>query len=421
MNSRRALLLAALLALVAVAAPTAQAGIWTPYASGTTETITAVDYRAPDQLVYATAGGKIFKNGVQKLNAPGVSFNDLAMSPDGTKGIAVGSNATVYRSANGGETWAGPTSLAATTFGHTCPGSGSYTRNTAPTGNLQAVAWSSDTVAWAVGADRGVVLQTTNGGNTWSDLSRQANGTCFVNAGPLTDVAAIPGTGILWILDDGFGARNISSNGLTSSATRQNSTAANCFDKRPRLALDTTNPNRSFVSDRCNGTLQWGYGEDGGVNYELSLEFPNGNGSSLTGLNDTAIAGGSAIAVGNGGAILVSNNGRQAYFQRADGTDATNDWQAVDKFDAANAAVVGTNGRVLLSTQANAIPDVVKPSGTISGPTTATAGAPVTYTANVADDAGGSGIDPAGFAWSAAGLPDATGNPVTVTFPSAGF
>jgi hypothetical protein len=45
----------------------------------------------------------------------------------------------------------------------------------------------------------------------------------------------------------------------------------------------------------------------------------------------------------------------------------------------------------------------------------------VTYTANVADDAGGSGIDPAGFAWSAAGSPDATGTPVTVRFPSAGF
>jgi hypothetical protein len=57
----------------------------------------------------------------------------------------------------------------------------------------------------------------------------------------------------------------------------------------------------------------------------------------------------------------------------------------------------------------------------VSGPTTATAGAPVTYTANVADNAGGSGIDPASFSWSASGLPPVTGNPATVTFPSAGF
>jgi hypothetical protein len=34
---------------------------------------------------------------------------------------------------------------------------------------------------------------------------------------------------------------------------------------------------------------------------------------------------------------------------------------------------------------------------------------------------GASGIDPAGFAWSAQGVPPAGGNPATFTFPSPGF
>ena len=82
--------------------------------------------------------------------------------------------------------------------------------------------------------------------------------------------------------------------------------------------------------------------------------------------------------------------------------------------------VGGRGGKLVVSTQANAIPDVVAPAGTISGPARVTAGQPATFTANVADDAGGSGINPASFTWSATGVPAATGNPVALTFPSAG-
>ena len=45
----------------------------------------------------------------------------------------------------------------------------------------------------------------------------------------------------------------------------------------------------------------------------------------------------------------------------------------------------------------------------------------MTYTANVADNAGGSGINPAAFQWTATGVPTAAGNPASITFPSAGF
>ena len=75
----------------------------------------------------------------------------------------------------------------------------------------------------------------------------------------------------------------------------------------------------------------------------------------------------------------------------------------------------------MVSTAASTIPDLVPPAGTISGPVSVTAGAPTQYTANVNDNAGGSGIDPAGFQWSAAGVAGSTSNPATLVFPSAGF
>src|SRR6185295_7923238 len=101
--------------------------------------------------------------------------------------------------------------------------------------------------------------------------------------------------------------------------------------------------------------------------------------------------------VGDGGVILTSPDGIKAYFQPADGSEATTGWRAVDKFDANNAAVVGAGGKLVTSTQASTIPDLIAPAGTISGPVEATAGQAATYTANVTDNAGGSGIDPAAF------------------------
>jgi hypothetical protein len=79
------------------------------------------------------------------------------------------------------------------------------------------------------------------------------------------------------------------------------------------------------------------------------------------------------------------------------------------------------HGKLVVSTNANVIPDVVAPTGTISGPSSATAGQPTGFAAIVADHAGGSGVDPAGYGWSVAGLPSQSGAAAAFTFPSAGF
>ncbi len=427
MKAQHTLIRFAVIAVSALATvpATASAGIWTPVASGTTGDITAVQQLDAGTLVYGTAGGQLLKNGTVKGNAGGSAINDIAFNPSKTIGLAAANNGKLLISTNGGESWA-VKSLANTTYPQspTCFAGGPYTRTAAPAGNFNAVSWASDTVGYAIPTDLGEVLKTTDGGTTWLDVSRRADGSCFVDTDgdPLTDVKALPGTDLLWLMADDFGTLYISSNGLISSTSAQTTdSAVNCFDHHPQLALDFDNPNRAFAVDRCDGSLQFGFTQDGGSRWELSQNYFAGNGDGLSGLNDVDIAGGSAVAVGNAGAILIDNDGRNAYFQRADGANATNDWLSVDKLDATQAAIGGRGGVLLTTTQATTIPDIVAPAGTVTGATTVVAGTAATYTANVADNAGGTGVDPAGFSWSAQGVPPATGNPATFTFPSPGF
>jgi photosystem II stability/assembly factor-like uncharacterized protein len=401
---------------LAVAPATASAGIWTPVASGTSENITAVDYQGDAKLWYTTAAGKIFKNGVQKAAAPGIALNDIAMSPDGSKGIAVGDAGTMRRSIDGGETWSPVAGIL--TYDHTCPSTPAAASTTPLNQNLVAVAWADDTTAYAVAQAGGSpIVRTTNGGATWTEINRQSNSTCRIND-ELTDVKTIPGSNSVYFIGKSFGDVYFSADGLASSAAHRGE-AVNCFTKRPRLALDEANPNRLVGVDQCPGSLSLEASEDSGTAFSR-FQYPNGS-SDIPGQYDVAIGGGTMLSVGDGGSIFNSTDGRNAYAQPADGVLATKDWRAVDVASATRAVVAGVGGAMAQTTSANAIPDLVPPAGTVSGPATATAGTPVTYTANVADNAGGSGIDPAGFAWSATGVPGASGNPATLTFPSAGF
>jgi photosystem II stability/assembly factor-like uncharacterized protein len=425
-NARLATLAAVALSLLAPVA-TASAGIWTPASSGTTANITAIDDVAPGTLVYGTAAGDLLKNGAVRATNPGFSINDIALNPSGTVGLAAATNGRLLRSTNGGDTWT-VTPLTNTSYAQSgicvdSPGAPLPARTYTPSGNLNGIAWSSDTVAYVVAGDEGVVLKTTDGGASWVDASRQADGTCRVdtNGDTLTDVAAVPGSDLAWFVDDAFGASSITTNGLTSSAPRRfTNSAVNCFDHRPRVALDATNPNRALMVDTCPGSLAIGATQDGGTNWDLGQSYFAGDGAALTGLNDVAIAGGAALAVGNGGALLVDDNLRDAYFQRADGALATTDWLSASKRDATHAVVGGSGGALITTDQATAIPDIVAPAGTVTGPLTAVAGVPQTYTANVSDNAGGSGVDPASFSWGATGLPTTTGNPAAITFPAPG-
>lgn len=414
----------AIASALALAGPATAASIWTPVPSGTTATITAIAYSGTTP-VYGTASGQVLKNGAVKASNPGFGVRDIAFAPGGTVGLAALSNGRLLRTTSAGETWTAA-NLANTTWNQTsvCTSSpGGPSPAGTPTGNFNAVTWKDATTAYAISQQEGMVLKSTDGGATWHDQSRRSDNTCRVDPGSgsyLTDAYAVPGSDVLWMLGSTFGAIWISTDGLASPVSRLSDDGVNCFDHRPRLAVDPDQSNQAFQVDSCNGDLQLAYTQDGGTTWTFGQRFLAGDGSALTGLNDVALAGGSALAVGNGGAILVDDNGREAYFQRADGTDATNDWDAVAKLDGNTAIVGGAGGRLLTTTSASALPDVVAPAGTIAVPASGVAGVPATFTANVADNAGGSGIDAGSFAWSATGIPNATGNPVTLTFPSAG-
>jgi hypothetical protein len=65
-------------------------------------------------------------------------------------------------------------------------------------------------------------------------------------------------------------------------------------------------------------------------------------------------------------------------------------------------------------------PDVTPPTGSIGRPPSAQAGKSVTFTANVQDEPGGSGIDPNGFVWESAGFPTKGGATTSYVFAAAG-
>ena len=126
------------------------------------------------------------------------------------------------------------------------------------------------------------------------------------------------------------------------------------------------------------------------------------------------------LVAGRAGQIAHSIDGVNFFYDKADGALLTKDWLAAGLAGPADAAVGGQGGALVLTGAANTVPDIVKPTGVIAGPTSGRAGQPLTFTAQVADT-GGSGIDPNGFAWTSSGLPGAAGQTATLTFPNPGF
>ena len=189
------------------------------------------------------------------------------------------------------------------------------------------------------------------------------------------------------------------------------------------IAGDPENPNRMWsVNAEPYGRSTTAYTRDGWqtgdwwqIGNDTVRDFPS------TGPADVDYAGGTVLAAGDTGLVLNSIDGVNFYYNRADGALATQRWNAVGLASGVDGAIGGDNGKLAITTAANTIPDLTKPTGTIAGPEKATAGVPVTFSAAVADNAGGSGIDPNGFAWTATGTAGGSGPSVTLTFPSSGY
>jgi hypothetical protein len=425
---RRFTLLAALCALLASAATAQAASIWTPVTSGTSSTITSIVYQSPTRFWYATSSGTIaFWNGSSFTPAtgitPGENFVDLAFQAGGSVGYGVTSNGHIWRSTNAGVSWM---PVAAPTTRSDC---GSSSTTGAET-ELNAVQWANSTTVYLLG-NSSTIIRSTNadaGSPTFAEINKLNTGNCAVQNEPFmenfSDATFLPANpaNAFFVAQD-FGRLYQSSNALSGSVSgaKTNSDTVNNFNGNPRVAQDPNSPNRLWVADHSSGgggcgTLCLQVSTDGG-NTASAATFPN-DASVTGGLYDVSSQGGVEVTAGSGGEIFTSVDGTNFYNQPADGALATQNWRSEAAFDAAHAAVGGENGALAVTAAANTIPDIIAPTGTIAGPTTATSGRATSYTAVLADNAGGTGINPGSITWTAPGFAAQHGASATYAFPA---
>ena len=406
----------------------ARAATWTTLPSGTTETINAIDYRSSSQYVYATNLGKLFRNGTQAAGATtgGSPLNGLAMSPDGTIGIAVGTNGKIMRSTDSGATWAALSPVASypDTDCAGTPGSASTV-----TEDLTGISWANATTAYAtalpaVGFQPSPILKTTDGGVTWADVNRSSSGNCVINStGELSDVAAIQGSSTVWFVGQDLGERWVSFDDVTT-ATARPAAAMNFSTGLPRIAMSAEQQDWLYAVDRVDsGTgLNLVHSTDSGVSFGT---FTQASGNPIVPkLYGVAAVGQTMLAAGNAGSIYLSADASTVYNIAGTGGLASINWRDVSMASTSSAAVAGLNGVIAASANANAIPDLGAPTGVIEDPGVTAPLTPQTFTAVLDDNIGGSGIDPASITWTAsapgAAALSGSGNPVTLTMPTAG-
>ncbi len=421
--------LAAILAglLLATAAPAGAATIWTPVASGTTQDITAIDYQSDAAAWFATSNGQLFyaNGGGFTLGGsfPGNSFDDVAFQPGGSVGYAVTVGGHAYRSTNGGQSW---TAVSLPTVHNGC-----FSSTPVAVPRLNAVVWADANTAYLVGGSAStepVVLKTTNaaaGSPTFTSVNSNGTSCLLGNDGDyVTDGFAVPGNAnALLFIDVNFGAVFQSSDGFASPLTKTGEMINN-FTGVPRMAVDPNNPNRIWAVDHGGGScgdLCFQYSEAAGASDTAMtiVGSPSGVSENLYGVG---FAGGTLVAAGDGGEIYTSVDGKNAYLQPAGGAQATTGWRAVGVADATHALVGGTGGALVKTASANAIPDTTAPTGTIAGPSSVQAGHAATFTASLADEPGGSGVDPASIAWTTPGVTGVNGTTTaSFTFATTGF
>ncbi len=425
MSPIRSCSLAALAALCAFA-PGAQAATWTPIASNTTEDITAIEYQGADRFWFTTGSGKIFRRvgGVfqQEASVPTTVFKDIEFQAGGSVGFAVGTNGVVMRSSDGGDNWSQVTGI----LGGRQIDVNDCTSADQAIGDVDSIRFAGNARAWlAAGGTqiyRTVAAATAanvGGVGGWQYVNDDG-ATCRINR-DIDDLFPVPGSDSVYFASKYFGEVFFSSNALASAATKKAASAGNGFTGVRRLAGDPANPNR-----------QWAIMSDGeGVSYYKRTtdgwstsdywSIANPARGALTRAEGVDFEGGTVLAAGSAGMIAESIDGISFYFDPAGGAEATQNWRAVSLAGPADAAIGGTTGKLVVSTNANVVPDIVAPTGSIAGPDTTLAGRPTAFSAVVADNPGGSGVDPAGHLWTVDGLPAQTGPSASFAFPSPGY
>lgn len=408
-------------ALVVLAPITAAraASLWTPVPSGTSAAISAIAAPSANEIVFATKNGEIhrsvspgtFASSTVTPSAAAFGFTDLAMSPDGTTGIAVGGSGAIYRSTDSGATWAAITKP--NEYAGGCPSPTATFTTLAD--DLISVKFADATTVYITG-EKGDVLRSTNGGASFAEVNKSV-GSCVGDPGgssqAFTDSFWLDATHGSLISRD-FGAIFQTSNGW-AAANGKGNIVPNGFEFRDQMAVDTGDPNHIWaISGGAQNGSYFQYTTNGGSTWQTPTFDDN-----QVGLSDIAAAGTTVVAVGKGGDIYTSGDGRNFFRQIAAAPNDTNDWNAVAVVLGTNTAWVGGAGGVLLTTaSANKIPDTTAPTGNITGPKSLAPKQFGTYAAHVTDNPGGSGVDPSSYLWSTPGLPNQTGS-ATATFAFA--
>ena len=361
---RIAPLLALMCAMLAIYTTQAGAATWTQLSTGTTATITSIDY-STGTVIFTTSNGGIFKQSgsafAQVENDPGVVFNQVRMN--GSLGLAVGNGGAVFRTTDSGEKWAQESSIMAD--------ESDGCASAVPLGSVYAIGWASSSEVFIAAANN-QIDRSINSGETWSRVNNGASG-CVIHD-DITDMFFVPGATYAkgYFLSNDFGKVFLLQEGSTfefSSDVSPLSDSLNDYTELSRLAADPSNPARQWDVNPQGGSsgdsLAFGLTTDGWGSTAGNWTFVNSENSSPSqNAYDVAYGGGTVLADGNNGELLGSTDGTNFYQWNAGGSIASENWRAVALADGAHAAIGGVNGVLAVTADAQ---NVAPPAPTVSG------------------------------------------------------
>jgi photosystem II stability/assembly factor-like uncharacterized protein len=391
MSRRRLAAVCAVVTTAALsAAASASAVTWTAIPSGTTSTITNVEYQSPTRFWFTTANGEIFtRQGdgsfSRRYGPSSIPLTDIEFQRSGNIGLAVGNGGQVLRSADAGATWTNvnpagtpiPVSKKGTTFPD-CSAS-------APLGDVHAVRFAGNSRVWIMGEGAQIAKSepataaNVGGTGTWVDANRSGTNTCKIQtayADGISDAffpAANPDVG--YFCTAYFGELFFTSNDLASTAAKKPADCGNGYTNDRRMTGDQVNTSRMWAVEPGgpNGSYT-SYTTDGWASSH-SFVISDENGFLNQTPYDVANSGGTVMSAGDAGMILMSTDGVSFTHVPAGGAQATAAWRAVSVASATQAAVAGQGGQLAITGDANVLP---APPATTSGGTTGSFAMPTT-------------------------------------------
>jgi photosystem II stability/assembly factor-like uncharacterized protein len=245
----------------------------------------------------------------------GVSFTDS------NTGTIVGTNGTILRTINGGDTWS--------------------RQSSGITDNLYGVSFSNTNTGTVIGAN-GVILHTTDGGATWTTQSSGTTKYLYGISFTYANTGSVIGSDIILHTTDGGMTWNNQSTGLFTLTTSNSLYAVSFASSTIGVVVGQCNypPNAiPPVLSRLIITTT-----NGGSNWTTSV------GSNFTGLIGVSLFNATiGTAVGFGGTILRTTDGGSTWRGQQSGTTTTG-LTAVFFTDVNTGFVVGWDGTILCTT-----------------------------------------------------------------------